>query len=71
MFVKPAVTNGAANSNRSELNYSPQLNWLTYKQLLAFSAMLLPRLRERGARDLMDVQSFIWVSWSDSYRVPG
>jgi len=43
------------------LNYRSELNWLTYKSLLTMSELLLTRLRPHGARDFMDVQSFIWL----------
>jgi hypothetical protein len=39
----------------------PQLNWLTYAKLLEMSGQLLEALRPYGARDFIDVQSFIWM----------
>lgn len=61
MFLKPEVTQDCANRLTFELNYRPQLNWLTYAKLLEMSGHLLETLRPYGARDFIDVQSFIWM----------
>lgn len=61
MFLKPQVTQDCAARLTFDLRYSPQLNWVTYERLLAMSAGMLQRLRPYGARDFIDVQSFIWV----------
>ena len=37
----------------------PSLNWLTYHQLMTLSTLLLERLHPHGARDHIDVQSFL------------
>lgn len=60
MFMKPVVTRQCAARIGFELQYSPSLNWITYKKLLQMSEYLLDRLRDHGARDFVDVQSFIW-----------
>ena len=61
MFLKPEVTQDCANRFNFDLNYRPQLNWLTYAKLLEMSGHLLDTLRPYGARDFIDVQSFIWL----------
>lgn len=61
MFLKPEVTQDCANRLTFDLNYRPQLNWLTYAKLLEMSGHLLETLRPYGARDFIDVQSFIWM----------
>lgn len=61
MFLKPEVTQECAARLMFDLNYRPQLNWLTYSKLLAMSDLLLAELRPLGARDFIDVQSFIWL----------
>jgi hypothetical protein len=66
MFLKPTVTQDCAARLTFDLKYAPQLNWPTYAQLIKMSKMLLDTLRQYGARDFIDVQSFIWVigkSW--------
>jgi hypothetical protein len=63
MFLKPDVTKLCADRLRFDLNYKSELNWLTYKQLLKMSQTLMDSLVEdsTGARDFIDVQSFIYV----------
>lgn len=61
MFMKPEVTKACALSLTFDLNYRSELNWLTYSKLHEMSEQLLERLRPCGARDFIDVQSFIWL----------
>jgi hypothetical protein len=61
MFLKPEVTRACADRMLFDLNYKAKLNWLTYKQLLVLSDALFEVLSPLGARDYIDVQSFIWV----------
>lgn len=67
MFLKPSPTQEAAKRLAFELNYKSSVNWLTYKSLLAFSKWLLGQLKQYGAKDLIDVQSFIFVTWIPNY----
>lgn len=62
MFLKPAVTKKAADLSAFELNYRPELNWLTYHTLLKFAKYLHTELTKLGLkpRDMIDVQSFMW-----------
>jgi hypothetical protein len=62
MFFKPSVTQVAAAAIGFDLQYRPEPNWLTYKRLIQMSERLMTVLRPHGARDLIDVQSFIWVA---------
>ncbi|MDO8433482.1 MAG: DUF3553 domain-containing protein [Candidatus Binatus sp.] len=62
MFMKPVVTSKAAAICAFELNYKPQLNWLTYEKLLVFSRHLKNELIDLKPRDMIDVQSFIWCT---------
>jgi len=61
MFLKPGPTGDCAERLRFELSYSAKLRWVTYSRLTELSQLLLERLREYGAKDLIDVQSFMWV----------
>jgi hypothetical protein len=65
MFLKPKVTQQAADVCAFELNYRPALNWLTYKNLLEFSNYLMKNLSELKPKDMIDVQSFIWCIAQD------
>ncbi len=62
MFLKPLVTKLAANICEFELNYKPRLNWLTYQKLLDLAKLLIAELSDLGARDMIDVQTFIWCT---------
>jgi hypothetical protein len=62
MFLKPEVTKRAADTLAFNLQYDSKLNWITYESLLRMSRILMDHLRPLGARDWIDVQSFIWVT---------
>ena len=61
MFLKPDPTRECAHRLRFDLQYDPVPRWITYRKLMAMSQDLLERLRRWGARDYIDVQSFMWV----------
>jgi len=65
MLLRPELTQLAAERFGFELNYDARPNWRTYSSLLHMSAQLLKDLRPHGARDFIDVQSFIWVIGED------
>lgn len=65
MFLKPTVTQEAADVCAFELNYRPELNWLTYKSVLEFSKYLMKELADLKPKDMIDVQSFIWCIAQD------
>lgn len=60
MFVKPTITQHAAELCGYEINYKPQLNWLTYSSVLNFAGYLRGELADLKPRDMIDVQSFMW-----------
>lgn len=62
IFLKPTVTQEAAEVCGFELNYRSELNWLTYAKLLEFSQYLFNSLAALKPRDMIDVQSFIWCA---------
>jgi uncharacterized protein DUF3553 len=62
MFVKPSVTQAAADICAFELNYRPELNWTTYESVLKFSHHLFSTLSDLKPRDFIDIQSFIWCA---------
>ena len=59
MYLKPEPTVGCAMRLRFDLHYDPALQWVTYNQLMTLSNLLLEKLRPLGARDFIDVQSFL------------
>jgi hypothetical protein len=62
LFLKPEVTKQAAERRGFALNYKPYPNWLTYSCLLRLGSLLMTDLRDLKPRDMIDIQSFIWVS---------
>ena len=60
MFVKPTIMQHLSDLCRYEINYKPQLNWLTYIRILEFSEHLFKRLSDLKPRDMIDIQSFMW-----------
>ena len=64
VFIKPENLKKAAELSRFELNYKPQLNWLTHHSVTKFYQYLFNNLANSTAelkpRDMIDVQSFIW-----------
>ncbi|MCC6228091.1 MAG: DUF3553 domain-containing protein [Phycisphaerales bacterium] len=62
LFLKPSVTEVAADVLGFNLNYDPTPNWLTYSRLLEMGRVYFNGLRELRPRDMIDVQSFFWVA---------
>jgi hypothetical protein len=66
MYLKPEVTQECAARMMFDLQYSTELVPAPYLPLLEMSRSLLDQLRPLGARDFLDVQSFIWIiGWWD------
>jgi len=59
MYLKPEPTVACAMRLRFDLRYDASLQWVTYNQLMTLSNLLLEKLRPLGARDYIDVQSFL------------
>jgi hypothetical protein len=68
MFLKPNVTRVAAARYGYSLDYQPRPNWNTYAQLLNLVAVVRRDLTDLAPRDMIDLQSFLWVQGSDEYR---
>ncbi len=67
MFLKPNVTRIAAERYGFDFHYQSRPSWETYRSLYDFAAQLRQDLRDLRPRDLIDIQSFIWVLGSDEY----
>jgi hypothetical protein len=67
IFLKPNVTRTAALAYGFELRYRSRPNWQTYASLLEFAATVRRDLRDLRPRDMIDLQSFMWVQGSDEY----
>ncbi|HET7671930.1 MAG TPA: hypothetical protein VFK84_16090 [Burkholderiales bacterium] len=68
MFLKPRVTRAAAAAYGFDFRYRPRPSWETYASLLEFAAAVRRDQRDLRPRDMIDLQSFIWVQGSDEYR---
>jgi hypothetical protein len=67
IFLKPMVTKIAARKYGYEFEYQSKPNWETYSRLLEFAKTIRRDLRDLKPRDLIDLQSFMWVQGSDEY----
>ena len=67
LFVKPTVTRAAAEAYGYPLPYQSRPSWTTYGSLLEFARTLKRDLRDLRPRDMIDIQSFLWVQGSDEY----
>jgi hypothetical protein len=68
IFLEPNVTKIAARDSRLAFVYASRPHWKTYASLLAFANRVRDDLRDLRPRDLIDLQSFIWVQGSDEYE---
>jgi hypothetical protein len=67
IFLKPLVTRRAAGAYGCDFAYQSHPNWATYVSLLEFAEQVREDQAELGPRDMIDLQSFIWVQGSDEY----
>jgi hypothetical protein len=68
IFLKPNVTRVAAREYEFDFGYQSRPNWDTYAGLLAFAEAVRRDQHDLGPRDMIDLQSFIWVQGSDEYE---
>lgn len=68
IFLKPMVTKVAAREYRFDFEYQSRPSWNTYKSLLDFAATVRRDVSDLNPRDMIDLQSFIWVQGSDEYE---
>lgn len=63
MFLKPVVTCDFAEriGHRFQHDYAAEVSSDVYESLLDLAHVTLDKIRPLGARDFIDVQSFIWV----------
>ena len=68
IFLKPNVTRAAARAYGFDFRYQSKPNWETYASLLEFARRVQRDVRDLRPRDMIDLQSFIWVQGSDEYQ---
>jgi hypothetical protein len=66
-FLKPMVTRAAARAYGYDFRYQSRPNWDTYSSLLDFARTVADDLSDLRPRDMIDIQSFLWVQGSDEY----
>ena len=67
IFLKPNVTRLAAKKYDYDFVYGSRPNWDTYMSLRDFAERVRSDTRDLSPRDMIDLQSFIWVQGSDEY----
>jgi len=67
IFLKPAVTKLAARAYAFDFEYHSTQDWATYRRLLDFAATVRRDVADLRPRDMIDIQSFLWVQGSDEY----
>ena len=68
VYLKPNVTRLAAKAYGFPFTYASRPNWETYASLLDFARTVGRDQRDLRPRDMIDLQSFIWVQGSDEYE---
>ncbi|HEV3471112.1 MAG TPA: hypothetical protein VG148_17435 [Pyrinomonadaceae bacterium] len=67
-FLKPNATRAAAREYGFDFRYQSRPNWETYASVLEFAEAVRRDQQDLGPRDMIDIQSFIWVQGSDEYE---
>ena len=67
LYLKPTVTRRAAAEYGYNFLYRSKPSWETYESLLGFARNIWRDTRDLHPRDMIDIQSFIWVQGSDEY----
>jgi hypothetical protein len=66
-FLKPTVTRLAAERYGVAFDYRSRPNWDSYRSLLTLARTVKRDLAGLRPRDMIDIQSFLWVQGSDEY----
>ena len=67
LFLKPMVTRRAAKAYDYDFTYKSKPSWPVYRSLLHFAETIRRDNRDLHPRNMIDLQSFIWVQGSDEY----
>lgn len=67
IFLKPNVTRRAAQAYAYDFLYQSKPSWPVYQSLQDFADKVRRDNRDLRPRDMIDLQSFIWVQGSDEY----
>jgi hypothetical protein len=67
IYLKPTVTRTAALKYGFDIGYTSLPSREAYERMTNFAARILDDLQDLAPRDMIDVQSFIWILGSDEY----
>jgi hypothetical protein len=67
IFLKPMVTKRAAEKYHFNFLYQSKPGWNTYTSLLTFAELIRDETKHLHPRDMIDIQSFMWVIGSNEY----
>jgi hypothetical protein len=67
MYVKPTVLRTAADRYGFDLHYKSAPSWETYSSVLDFARTVRRDVGDLYPRDLIDIQSYLWVQGSAEY----
>lgn len=67
IFLKPRVTQIAAEKYSYDFIYRSKPNWDTYESLIGFAEKIRNDMADLKPEDYIDLQSFIWVMGSEEY----
>jgi hypothetical protein len=67
IFLKPNVTRIAARAYGFDFRYTSRPSWETYAGFLEFAETIRRDQSDLKPRDMIDLQSFMWVQGSDEY----
>ena len=67
VFLKPNATRASALAYGFDFQYDSRPSWETYASLLEFGRIVRQDLQDLRPRDMIDIQSFLWVQGSDEY----
>ncbi len=67
-FLKPMVTRKAASEYDFDLRYRSTPSWEIYSSVLEFAQTVTTDQRDLRPKDMIDIQSFLWVQGSDEYE---
>ena len=67
VFLTPNTMRAAVREYGLVFHYEPPPSWITYQSFLECASAVRRDLRDMPPRDMIDVQSFLWVLGSDEY----
>ena len=67
IFLKPNAMRAATRLYGGDFAYQPRPSWESYRSFLGLAGAVRRDLQDLRPRDMMDLQSFLWVIGSDEY----